>query len=137
LAAANKVLSLHQKKKIVPKLIENGELLSNSVEEVIASTGGNKILSLSGHPTWRFLNWNPYNDATAAEIKTFFMQEMFSRGILILGTHNVSTRFERKHIDRVKKAYWEVLEELVVALENGDLNSKLKVTPLEPLFRVR
>lgn len=137
LAAANKVLSLHQEKKVVNKLIEIGGLLSKATEEVIDSTGSSQVLSLSGHPTWKFLNWNPYNNASAAEIKTYFMQEMFSRGILVLGTHNVSTSFKRRHIERVKNTYQEVLEGLVKALNDGDLSSKLLVKPLEPLFRVR
>jgi glutamate-1-semialdehyde 2,1-aminomutase len=137
LAAANKVLSLHQDKKIVPKLIEIGDLLSSSVEEVIVSTGNGEVVFLSGHPTWKFLNWSPHDNASVAEIKTYFMQEMFSRGILVLGTHNVSTSFKSKHIHRIKEAYREVLEGLGEALYNGDLSSKLQVKPLEPLFRVR
>jgi glutamate-1-semialdehyde 2,1-aminomutase len=137
LAAANKVLSLHQDKKIVPKLIEIGDLLSSSVEEVIVSTGSGEVVFLSGHPTWKFLNWSPHDNASVAEIKTYFMQEMFSRGILVLGTHNVSTSFKSKHIHRIKEAYREVLEGLGEALYNGDLSSKLQVKPLEPLFRVR
>ena len=40
------------------------------------------VLSVSGHPTWGFLNIRDANGYSAFEIKTLFLQEVFARGIL-------------------------------------------------------
>ena len=137
LAAAKVVLEKHKKVNIAAILTEKGENLRNEVESIIKEKNLEKILSLSGHPTWVFLNWAPTDTYSVDELKTFFMQEMFQKGVLILNAHNISLAFGRKELQIVLKAYSETLQKLSEVIASQTLREKLNVEPLVPLFKVR
>ncbi len=137
LAAANEVLAQHLENKVVPKLYEAGESLSNVTQEALEDNHLSEVLELSGHPTWRFLNWKDHESASALEIKTYFMQECFKEGILVLGAHNVTTAHSRNIIERIGHKYSQIFFRLSQSLENNALKSRLEVAPLQPLFKVR
>jgi glutamate-1-semialdehyde 2,1-aminomutase len=137
LAAAKVVLEKHKKMDIAGILTEKGENLRKGVESMIVGNNLQNVLTLSGHPTWVFLNWAPTDQYSADELKTFFMQEMFQRGVLILNAHNISLAFGRKELQIVLKAYSETLQNLSSAINSRTLREKLLVAPLVPLFKVR
>lgn len=137
LAAAKKVLELHEKNDICEELNSIGSKINNEVNALINQYELNSILSLSGHPSWTFLNWKPSDKYSVSELKTFFMQEMISRGVLILNTHNVSTALRKRDITKVINAYSHTLSLIATALSLGDLDQRLKVPPLVPLFKIR
>jgi glutamate-1-semialdehyde 2,1-aminomutase len=137
LASAKVVLEKHKKMDIAGILTEKGENLRSEVESMIVKNNLQNVLSLSGHPTWVFLNWTPTDQYSVDEFKTFFMQEMFQRGVLILNAHNISLAFGRKELQIVLKAYSETLQNLSNAINSRTLREKLLVEPLIPLFKVR
>lgn len=137
LAAAKVVLEKHKKANVASELAEKGENLRNEVQKLITENNLEKVLSLSGHPTWVFLHWFSTDNYSADELKTFFMQEMFQRGVLILNAHNISLAFGKKELRIVLKAYSETLRNLSEAVSTQTLREKLLVEPLTPLFKVR
>jgi glutamate-1-semialdehyde aminotransferase len=137
LAAAKVVLERHKKQDVSSRLACIGNELKIKVEEVIRDCHLEKVLNLSGHPTWVFLNWTATEEYSVEELKTFFMQEMFQRGVLILNTHNVSLAFGKKDFKVVMKAYSATLKALSRAIEQRNLREQLLVKPLIPLFKVR
>jgi glutamate-1-semialdehyde 2,1-aminomutase len=137
LAAANEVLRMYQREDIVGQLSAAGELLSELTNEEIVKNNLHDVLSLSGHSTWKFLNWRDHESATTLEIKTYFMQECFKEGILVLGTHNVTTKHTKRVIKEVAKAYSKIFSKIGSKLKNNLLRDALDVEPLVPLFKVR
>jgi glutamate-1-semialdehyde 2,1-aminomutase len=137
LAAAKVVLELHRRRQIVPKLIEIGKALDDGLREIVENYKFQGTLTLSGHPTWVFLTWHDTNNYESSIIRTFFMQEIFKRGILVLGTHNVNTAIRSKDISWILDKYEEVIKLLQLELNNGTILKNLRVEPLKPLFRVR
>lgn len=137
LAAANQVLTMYKKEDVISQLIAAGECLNKLTEESILGHGLQNVLSLSGHPTWKFLNWKDHESATALEIKTYFMQECFKEGILVLGTHNVTIMHSKKVIKNVVNAYSKIFSKIETKLKNHQLIESLEVQPLTPLFQVR
>ena len=137
LAAANAVLQLHQNNRIVPQLVSAGQTLSDLTELAIEEHGIGDILRLSGHPTWKFFNWFNHEAGSALEIKTFFMQECFKEGILVLGTHNVTTMHSQKIIEKIVNNYSKIFSKISKSLIQQNLKSLLEVKPLAPLFKVR
>ena len=137
LAAAKYVLQKHQKDEICEDLINKGTLLSDFTNELIDSFGLSKVVSLSGHPTWKFLKWNKSSEYSAAEIKTFFMQEIFQEGVLVLNSHNISQAHDKKIIMKIVGTYSKVFGRIAKAISKGSLREELRVSPLEPLFKVR
>jgi glutamate-1-semialdehyde 2,1-aminomutase len=104
---------------------------------MISATGMSETLRLTGHPTWTFLEWKDTLGFTANEIKTLFMQIIFEKGLLLLGSHNVTLAHSEKIQNRVLEIYSETFAEIRSALVSSSLNEKLLVRPLLPLFRVR
>ena len=137
LAAANVVLGMHQKDEISPRLNKYGDELSRDLQKVIDQTDMSGLLEIKGHPTWKFLEWKDGSEFTAPELKTYFMQEMFRRGILILSTHNVTLAHNKKIRGVVISKYERVLTLMKKAISEGNLKDKLEVMPLKPLFKVR
>ena len=97
----------------------------------------NEFLHISGHPTWKFLNWGGNEKFNTQMIKTYFMQEMLKRGILVLSTHNNSLSLTEKISEQVINVYGEVISDLSKSISDNSLLSKLQVKPIEPLFTLR
>jgi glutamate-1-semialdehyde 2,1-aminomutase len=136
LAASKVVLERHLTRKLCKNLEEIGLNIAKGVESIIARLDIGETLKLSGHNTWKFLNWNSAGSSSVDEIKTFFLQEMFAHGTLILGSHNISLS-HGKHIPEILNNYERVLTSLSQAIDNDTISSQLKVLPLKPLFKIR
>jgi glutamate-1-semialdehyde 2,1-aminomutase len=137
LAAANVVLSKHQKNEVVPKLVKNGKKLDQLTRQAINENKLSEVLGTSGHETWIFLNWSDSNEFSSLELKTYFMQECFKLGVLVLSTHNVSAAMNSKQINLVGSVYSQVFSKMKKHIESGTLRNYLEAEPLVPLFKVR
>lgn len=137
LAAAKVVLAKHLKNEIAPRLIEIGDELNGGIEKILESSANFNFLSLSGHPTWKFLNWKDSSDYKKDTIKTFFQQELYRKGVLVLNSHNVTLALNSRNIRKVINVYEDTIQATSAALENRELQKLLLVEPNQPLFRVR
>jgi glutamate-1-semialdehyde 2,1-aminomutase len=137
LAAAKHVIERHKNENVSRELQFVGAGLEVLTNRAIQDAGIGEILSLSGHPTWTFLNWRSTSEFSVEEIKTYFMQLIFERGLLLLGTHNVTLAHKQKVVKKISEVYFEVFEIMKNKIEKGTLRSELKVEPLKPLFKVR
>ncbi len=137
LAAARHVLLRFQNEDIAKQLSDYGKHLAEGTSGLIQDLGLSDFLSLSGHPTWTFLNWSPANSYSVDEIKTYFMQLIFERGLLVLGTHNTTLAHTPRIQRMVLDIYSDVFHEVKESISEGTLRNRLKVSPLEPLFKVR
>jgi glutamate-1-semialdehyde 2,1-aminomutase len=137
LAAAKEVLSRHMSQNICGDLTNIGAELAAATQSIFGLHGLGDVLKLSGHGSWTFLNWFNANEFTSDEIKTFFAQETFKRGLLVLSTHNVTLAHNSKQRAGILEVYSEVASLLSNVIELGILRDLLEVKPLKPLFRVR
>ena len=137
LAAARHVLERFLNEDIAQQLSDNGAQLAEGTSGLIQDLGLSDFLSLSGHPTWTFLNWKSTHSYSVNEIKTYFMQLVFERGLLVLGTHNTTLAHTPRIQSKILDVYSEALGEVKKSISDGTLRKKLKVNPLEPLFKVR
>jgi glutamate-1-semialdehyde 2,1-aminomutase len=137
LAAAKYVIGRHKNENVAKELEIVGGNLEVLTNRAIHEAGIGELLSLSGHPTWTFLNWRSTPEFSVEEIKTYFMQLIFQRGLLVLGTHNVTLAHNQKIVKKISEIYLEVFGIMKDKIEKGTLRSELKVKPLKPLFKVR
>jgi len=114
-----------------------GRAVKERAAEVIRANGLDDVMVVSGHPTWSFVNVRDAAGYSAFEIKTLFLQEVFARGVLTLGTHNISYAHSDADVDRLITVYSEVLPIVADAVRNKELKQYLKCEPLQPLFKVR
>ncbi len=137
LAAAKHVIERHKSENLAMELGSIGSGLEIVTNRAIQDAGISELLSLSGHSTWTFLNWQPTPEYSVEELKTYFMQLVFERGLLVLGTHNVTLAHKQRVVNHVAEIYYEVFKIMNKTIEDGSLSSQLKVEPLKPLFKVR
>lgn len=137
LAAAKATLTKLLNEPVVRTLSERGTRLATALQALLQRHGLQDVASVSGHPSWTFLNWRDTPAANVFEIKTLMLQEMIERGILTLGTHNLSYAHSDADIDALLAAYDASLAIVSAALGRGEIRSVLRTEPLQPLFRVR
>lgn len=137
LAASLATMRKLQQEPVVPTMIATGEQILSGVRKLIERFGLQSFLDVAGHPTWSFLLIRDSGPYAQYVIKTLFLQEMLRRGVLTLGTHNVSYAHTQEDIGKLLGAYEEVLPILGDAVLNQRMEELLLCKPLEPLFKVR
>jgi len=137
LAAASASIDKYKKEQVIEYLFDVGTYLLKQLNELINSNDLTDIFWASGHPSWSFLHIKDQQKYNSFEIKTFFLQEMFKRGILTLGLHNLSFSHTSKDIDELIAAYAEVLPMIKQHIDNQTLLENIQGEILKPLFKVR
>lgn len=137
LAAAKATLDKLQREPVTKTLAERGQYALDGTAALLRSAGMDRCITVSGHPSWGFLSFADAGGYSSFEIKTLFLQEMFARGILTLGTHNLSYACTEVDIERLLSAYREVFPLLSDAINNKAVKQYLHCEPLKPLFKVR
>jgi glutamate-1-semialdehyde 2,1-aminomutase len=137
LAAAKVALSKVDSLNIPDDMFKKGSYLLAELNQLILEQECGDFLSTAGHPSWSFLIIKDFNGYSSFEIKTLFMQETLKRGIITVGTHNMSYAHSFEDIDKLISTYKEVFSILKKALFDNDLLNRLKCEPLVPLFKVR
>jgi glutamate-1-semialdehyde 2,1-aminomutase len=137
LAAAGAVLDKLRREPVVETMKARGTALVEGVDALIAKHGVGHFLSTSGDPTWSFLNMKDTNGYDVWTIKTLFLQETIDRGILALGTHNMSYAHSEADVAALLDCYDAVFPILKDAIDNRKLEQMLRCDPLKQLFTVR
>jgi len=137
LAAARAVLEKLDREPVLARIAERGEAILAGVERLVARHDLEKALAVSGHPAWSFLHVAEDGIGEAGALRTLFLQEVFARGVLTLGTHNLSYAHSAADVELLLGVYDEVFGILAEALATGTVRARLRCEPLRPLFRVR
>ncbi|MEE2722403.1 MAG: aminotransferase class III-fold pyridoxal phosphate-dependent enzyme [Pseudomonadota bacterium] len=137
LAAAKAVLDKLPRDGVVDRLRIQGQKVVAGVEDLIERHDAGHFLSISGHPAWSFLNFRDTEEYSVWQLRTLFLQEMFARGVLVLGTHNMSFAHSDEDIAKLLDTYDSVFPILRDAIAHRNLDDQLRCEPLRPLFRVR
>lgn len=104
---------------------------------MIEKHGLQDVLSTCGKSCWSFLLFKGTDACSQWELKTLFMQEAFARGVLTLGTHNMSYAHGDEDIRNLLNANDAAFAILKDVVENVSLKKYLHCDPLVPLFKVR
>jgi glutamate-1-semialdehyde 2,1-aminomutase len=137
LAAAKATLLKLRREKIIESVAAKGVRLRDQLKAAIARHGAEKYFTVKGHPSWSFFVVGGLPAEQFWQVKTYWMQEMLARGILSVGTHNLTYAHSDADIDHLLEAYDEVIPLLKQAIESNDVLSQLHCKPLQPLFRLR
>jgi glutamate-1-semialdehyde 2,1-aminomutase len=112
-------------------------MVMDGFNALVAKHGIGDFFSISGHPGWSLLSIKDAAPYTMWQVKTLYMQEILARGILGLGTHNISYAHGEAEIATLLSVYDEVFAIIAHAVKTKTLDKRLDCKPLEPLFRVR
>ena len=137
LAAARAVLTKLRTEPVIETLRVRGQRLFDEVQRLIADLAIGHVIRISGHPSWSFLHFSDVGPVSKWHLKTFFLQEVFKRGVYTLGTHNLSYAHTSEDIEAVVRCYGEVFRLMGSAVAHETLPESLECAPLVPLFTVR
>jgi glutamate-1-semialdehyde 2,1-aminomutase len=136
LAAALATTGKLQRDPVVEKLHRLGGRIISGLNGLIEKYRAHDLLGVSGLAVWSFVHIKDTPTYSSWQLRTLFLQEMFARNVLTIGTHNLSYSHSDADIDALLSAYDEVIPILQQA-NNGKLHTLLCCEPLEPLFKVR
>jgi len=137
LASANAVIEKYKRKKVIGHLSEIGTYLLNKLDRLIDDQHLGDIFWTSGHPSWSFLHFKEQKKYSSFQIKTYFLQEIFKRGVLTLGSHNISFSHSKKDVDFLIDVYTKVLPMIKEHIKNQTLLENIHCEILKPIFKVR
>lgn len=137
LAAALAVLEIAERDDVPGQLAKLGAGLQSDLSGLLHREDLSELFAVTGHPSWSFLQLRGLDAWGAAEAKTFLLQELFERGVLSLGSHNLSAAHSRADVDELIDIYGEVLPRLRDLVKEGCVGEALRTEPLKPLFQVR
>lgn len=137
LAAALATMRKLEREPVVRTIASRGETLLKGAARLVEKHGLGEMLALAGHPAWSFLQFKDTPVYSQWQLKTLFLQEVFRRGMLTIGSHNMSYAHSEADIERLLGVYDEVFAILRETLARRDLEAKLECKVLEPLFKIR
>jgi glutamate-1-semialdehyde 2,1-aminomutase len=137
LAAAEAVLESILKHDFTVDIKIKGEYLNGNIQGLAKANKVESFFELTGHDSWKFLKWKGTDGFKQEELKTFFLQEMFQQGILVLNSHNISLAFSKKDLDRVIDKYDVFFKKLFKIISEGSIAPFLRSKPIEPIFSIR
>ncbi|HIL26305.1 MAG TPA: aminotransferase class III-fold pyridoxal phosphate-dependent enzyme [Nitrospinaceae bacterium] len=137
LSAASRIIDKYKKEQVTGYFSEVGTYLLEQLNQLINDKNLGDIFWTSGHPSWSFLHIKEQEEYGVFEVKTFFLQEMFKRGMLTLGSHNISFSHTKEIVNQLLKVYAEVLPMVEENIKNKTLLQNIQGDILQPLFKVR
>jgi glutamate-1-semialdehyde 2,1-aminomutase len=137
LAAARAVLDKLQREPVIETLAARGTEILDGLAALFDRHDLGGIFETAGHPSWSFLVVRDAPSVSPWEIRTLLLQELFARGILCLGSHNLSYAHSPQDVATLLETYEEVLPAIRDAVSSGSVKDRLRAEPLVPLFQVR
>lgn len=137
LAAALATMTKLQKEPVIKTIWTQGHKITEGAKRLIEENGLGDVLSIAGKDCWSFLSFRDTDVYSQWEIKTLFLQEIFARGILFLGTHNMSYAHSDSDIAKLLKVYGEVFPIIKDVLSKNNMEKHLRAKSLVSLFKIR
>ncbi|MFN6933604.1 MAG: aminotransferase class III-fold pyridoxal phosphate-dependent enzyme [Tsuneonella sp.] len=137
LAAAKVVLERLKTEPLLADIARTGTEVMTGVQQLIDRHNLSHMLSVSGDPSWSFLNFRDTENYHVYELKTLYMQEIFAAGVLAYGTHTISAAHGPAEVAALMAATDRAFGVLAEADRDRTLAQVLRCPPLEPLFKVR
>lgn len=134
MAAAVATITEMREQNVPARLAEQGKKLKDGYNEIAADLGLTSYTKCYGYDCRTIVTF----DASAGnplEVKAFVQQELFKRGILWGGFHNMCFSHSDADVAHTLAMYAEVLPLLKEAIEAGDVASRLLGEPVEAVFR--
>lgn len=137
LAAAIATIDKMRREPVIPRLYESGRILAEGAAARIAKHDLGEVVGLSGRDPWKLLVFRDHPTARKEAIKTLFMGRMYDHGVLIAASHNVCYAHSDIDLRIVLDAWDAALGAVREGLDTGELEKRLEIPVVEPLFRVR
>ena len=137
LAASIAVVDKIQREPVVETLWKTGSKLEEGVNQRLADRGLAEVVKLVGKPCWKLIQFQDHANASKEAIKTLFLREMLSKGVLLNPSHNICFAHTDADVNHVLQAYEHSLNVIAEELEHPGLEDRLGIPVIRPVFAVR
>ena len=134
MAAAVATIAEMRAQNVPAYLAAQGQKLLDGYNNLAAGLGLSSYTKCYGYPCRTIVTFDP-SAGNPLEVKAFVQQELFKRGIMWSGFHNMCFSHSDEDVARTLAAYGEVLALLKAAIEAGDVAHRLEGEPVEAVFR--
>jgi len=134
LAATKATIEIIRDENVPAHMHRLGQRISDGVAEIAGRNGIGDIAATKGHPA-RTLSIFGDKGGDPLLQKSLVQQTLIRRGILWGGFHNLSYSHSDEDVDYLLDAYEVAFAELAEAITAGDIESRLRGTPVQPIFR--
>ncbi len=134
LAAAQATIHELRDKNVPADLAAKGQRLMEGYNDIATELGIRDVTHCKGHPARGLI---VFDDKAGQSLlmKSLVQQELLRHGILWSGFHNMCYSHSAADLDHTLAAYERALAELKAGLEAGDLATRLRGRPVQPVFR--
>ncbi len=133
LAAAKATIEEMKEKNVINYINTKGNILIEGIKKILYNSDID-FIEVKGYPFRSMLSFKESAGDPLLQ-KSFVQQEMFKRGILWSGFHNICFSHTDMDIEYTLGVYNEVLLMLKDVVENNELASSIKGIPVQPVFR--
>ncbi|MDP6403371.1 MAG: aminotransferase class III-fold pyridoxal phosphate-dependent enzyme, partial [SAR202 cluster bacterium] len=135
LAATKATITEMRDKDVIGHLWEQGRRLRDGYNVLAGEFGIADNTECIGLGPRTSTSFKDESGATSLELKSLFQQECLKRGVLFLGSHNISYSHRNADIDQTLRVYRTAMEICAVAIKEGDVLGRLDGDPVQPVFR--
>ena len=126
------------KSKRVPEHLNNiGQILKEGINDLIYLYNLENYFCCIGYPCRSIFSFNGNGKFNELELKTYFQQELFRRGILWAAYHSLSFAHKKKDIYKTLNAFEDILKIFKNKFleKNFKLKNSLEGKVVSPVFR--
>ena len=137
LSAAKACIPKIKSKKVPEHLNNIGQILKKGINDLIHLYNVENYFSCIGYPCRSIFSFNGHGKFNELELKTYFQQELFRRGILWAAYHSLSYAHTKKDIYKTLNAFDDIFK----IFKNNFLEKNLKLKNslegkvVSPVFR--
>jgi glutamate-1-semialdehyde aminotransferase len=122
-------------KPVIAHLWRQGERLRDGLNARVRAAGLARHVECVGYPPRTVVTFADPDGGDPAVLKTLFLQESITRGVLLGGGMNVSFSHDDADVERTLAAYEAALAVVADAVRAGDAVQRLEGRLVEPVFR--
>ena len=136
LAAAKACIPKIESNKIPLHLHNVGKIFKDGFNNLAKNHKLDNYIECIGYPCRTVISFNGNGKYNDLEIKSYFQQELFRRGILWAAYHSLSWSHKLKEIKKTLNAFDEIMELFKkIISKNLNLRNMIEGIPVRPVFR--
>jgi glutamate-1-semialdehyde 2,1-aminomutase/spore coat polysaccharide biosynthesis protein SpsF len=137
MAAALKVLQILQDTDALARIAEYGSRVQDGLNTMAREAGLGHLLQCVGRPSWSLVNFLDEEGEWSYLLYSLFLQEAVKRGILMVGSHDMTAAHGAETSERTLVVYAEVVKTIAGWLDDRDPARFLEGEMVQPVFRPR
>ncbi len=135
LAACLATIRVLRERHAFDRIWRIGALLQEGINLLVKEYGLVEQVRCIGFPPWTGIQIQTSDEDESQLLRGLFQQEAIQRGVLTAGNNFITLTHEEVIIDETLTVYNEVFRIISEAVEAGDLSSRLKGAPPQPIIR--